>query len=154
MFRFRFETLLTQRRFSEETLQKELAEAQRMLTAERAALREKKNARRECLQDLQRRRSQNFRAPDLLLYTPFLERSEREIELLLKHVATAERQVKQTRLALIEAMTKRKILDKLKEKARDQHRKALDERERKFIDDVAGRQHSAVARRPWDPNAR
>jgi flagellar FliJ protein len=147
MFRFRFETVLNQRRLAEEILQKDLAEAQRELSAERAALRGKRNARRLCLLDLQRRRSKGFRAPEILIYAPYLERMDDEIEFQLKRVAAAERKVNQTRLAVIEAMKNRKILDKLKEKARDRHRQTLDERERKFVDDVASRQHVVSSHR-------
>jgi len=146
MFRFRFETLLVQRRFVEETRQRELSEAQRMLAAERAALRSQKTARRRCLQNLQERRCENFRAPDVMLYTRFLERTRREIERQQGSVAAAERRVHQVRQALIEAMTKRKILEKLKEKAQNRYREDLDERERKFADEVAGRQQGRVAR--------
>jgi flagellar FliJ protein len=146
MFKFRFETLLVTRRHAEEALQKELAEARRALENEQAALRDKKNRRRQCLQDLRQKQQQSFRTPDIHLYRPYLERLERNIDLQQKRVAGAELKVNQKRLALVEAVKRRKILEKLKEKDQHAHLKSLAARERKFMDEVAGRHHAAAGR--------
>jgi flagellar FliJ protein len=148
MFKFRFETLLVTRRHAEETLQKELSEARRALAAEQAALRDKKTTRRECLQDLRRKQQQSFRTPDIHLYGPYLQRLERDIELQQKRVAAAERKVSQKRLALTDVVKKRKILEKLKEKDQKNYWEDMALRERKFMDEVAGRQHASARRRP------
>jgi flagellar FliJ protein len=142
MFQFRFETLLATRRSAEEIRQKELAEARRELAAEQAALREKKSRQRRCMLDLQQAQRQGFRAPAIQLYAPFLARMEREIAAQQKRVATAERKVNQKRSALIEAVKKRKVLEKLKEKDQEEHLSATALRERKFMDDVASRHHA------------
>ena len=148
MFKFRFETVLVTRRHAEETLQKDLSDARRVLAAEQAALRDKKGTRRQCLQDLRRKQQQSFRVPDIHLYGPYLERLERDIDLQQKRVAGAERKVNQKRLALVEAVKKRKILEKLKEKNEQDYLKSMTVRERKFMDEVAGRHHAAAARHP------
>lgn len=144
MFQFRFEALLAARRHAEEGLQKELAEARRILAAEQAALARQKHARRQCVQDRLRRQRQGFRGPDMLLFHAYLERLEREIEAQQKRVAGAERTVGQKRQALLEAVKKRKMLARLKEKDLDKHLRDLAERERKFMDDVAVRRHSVA----------
>jgi len=144
MFRFRFETLLTTRRHAEDCLQKELSVARRMLAAEQDALREKKNARRRCLQDLRRQQRKSFRVSDMLLYGAYLQRLDRDIEAQQKRVTGAERQANQKRQALIAALKKRKILEKLKESDQENYLKALAERERKFIDEVAARSYSTA----------
>lgn len=146
MFKFRFETVLTTRRNTEEIYQKELAEARRALAAEQAALRDKRSTRRRCMQDLHRTQQQSFRAPAIQLYGPYLARLERDIETQQKRVAGAERKVNQKRSALIEAMKKRKVLEKLKEKDQKEHLNAMALRERKFMDDVASRHHAAAPR--------
>ncbi len=142
MFKFRFETLLATRRNAEEIRQKELAEARRALAAEQAALRDKKGQQRRCMLDLQQAQRQGFRAPAIQLYGPFLARLEREIAALQKRVTAAERKVNQKRSALIEAVKKRKVLEKLKEKDQKEHLAAMTRRERKFMDDVASRHHA------------
>jgi flagellar FliJ protein len=148
MFKFRFETLLLARRHAEETLQKELSDARRALAAEQAALRDKKNTHRQCLRDLRQKQQQCFRTPDIHLYGPYLERLERDVGIQQKRVAGAERNVSQKRLALTEAVKRRKILEKLKEKDQQGYLKALSVRERKFMDEVAGQRHAAAGHTP------
>ena len=142
MFHFRFEALLSARRHTEESLQKELSEARRALAVEQAVLREKTHARRQCLQAQRRQQRQSFRGSDMLLYTAYLQRLERDIAIQQKRVSAAERQAGQKRQALIEAMKKRKILEKLREKDQETHLRSLSERERKFLDEVAARTHA------------
>ncbi len=139
MFKFRFETLLTTRRHAEEALQKDLSEAKRALGAEQSSLRESKDAHRRSLLEMARRREQAFHPPDLQLFGPYHERLARDIELRLKRVAAAERQVQQKRLLLIEAVKRRKVLEKLREKDEREFIQQLNRDERKFMDDVAGR---------------
>ncbi len=144
MFHFRFETLLTARRHAEECLQKELAEARRALVDEQSALKDKKSSRRQCLQEQRRKQRQGFRGPDMLLYQTYLQRLEHDIDVQQKRVASAERKAAQKRQTLIEAVKKRKILEKLKEKDQESHRRALAEAERKFIDEIAARNYSSA----------
>jgi flagellar FliJ protein len=144
MFKFRFETVLTTRRNAEEVYQKELAEARRALAVEQAALRDKRSTRRRCAQELQRTQRQGFRAPAIQLYGPYLARLERDIDTQQKRVAGAERKVNQKRSALIEAVKKRKVFEKLKEKDQKDHLNAMTLRDRKFMDDVASRHHAAA----------
>ena len=142
MFQFRFETVLAQRRHVEESFQKELAEARQQLSAAQAVLREAKETRRQCMREMRRKQRDRFRADDILLYYPYLERLTQEIELHMKSVAAAERKVAQRRQALLEAMKKRKILDKLKEKQFQTHLKAEAGREQRFTDESAAQQHA------------
>jgi flagellar FliJ protein len=112
MFRFRLETILTQRRHVEERFQKELADTRQEFAAAQAVLREAKDTHRRCMGDMRRKQRDRFRADDMLLYYPYLERLKLDIELHMKRVAAVERKVEQKRQALLEAVKKRKILDK------------------------------------------
>jgi flagellar FliJ protein len=142
MFHFRLETILTQRRHVEESSQKELTGARQELAAAQAVLRESKDTRRQCMREMRRKQRDRFRADDMLLYYPYLERLKQDIELHLKRVAAAERKVAQKRAALLEAMKKRKILDKLKAKQLQAHIKIEAGREQRFSDESAAQQHS------------
>ena len=146
MFKFRFETVLTTRRSAEDVYQKELAEARRALAAEQSALRDKRSTRRRCMQDLQRTQRQGFRASAVQMYGPYLARLDRDIDSQQKRVAGAERKVNQKRSALIEAVKKRKVLEKLKEKDQKDHLNTMAQRDRKFMDDIASRHHAAAKR--------
>jgi len=142
MFHFRLETILTQRRHVEESSQKELTGARQELAAAQAVLRESKDTRRQCMREMRRKQRDRFRADDMLLYYPYLERLKQDIELHLKRVAAAERKVAQKRAALLEAMKKRKILDKLKAKQLQAHIKIEAGREQRFSDESAAQQYS------------
>jgi flagellar FliJ protein len=144
MFRFRLETILTQRRHVEEGFQKELADARQELAAAQAVLREAKGTHRQCMRDMRRKQRDRFRADDMLLYYPYLERLKQDIELHMKRVAAAERKVEQKRQALLEAMKKRKILDKLKEKQLQAHLKVEAKSEQRFTDESAAQQHARL----------
>lgn len=141
MFSFRFETLLNQRRHAEESLQVELTEARLALTAEQTALRESRRARSRCLRDMRRAQQERFRVDDILLYHPFLERLAQTIDARLRRVAAAERMVGQKRYALIEAVKKRKILEKLREKQARQHLHDATVQEQRLHDESASQQH-------------
>lgn len=143
MIQFRFQTLLVARRHAEECLQKELAEARQALAAAQSVLRDRKSARRQCIQAQRRQQRQCFRGPDMLLFQHYLQRLEREIDAQQKHVLNAERKAQQKRQALIEAVKRRKMLEKLKQQDQERHLRALAERERKFIDEVAARRHTS-----------
>jgi flagellar FliJ protein len=142
MFHFRLETLLSQRRHAEEALQLELAGARQTLSAEQAALRDSKLALSQCMRAMHQARQERFRADEILLYYPYLDRLKHAIEAQVRRVAAAERNVSQKRHALIEALKKRKILEKLREKqARNyQHGEAV--QEQRVHDEAAAQQHS------------
>ena len=148
MFIFRFETLLTTRRHAEDARQKELSDAKRALAAEQALLRESRETRRRSLTELGRRQGEGFRAADLALFGSYLERLGREIDARVKRVAAAERRVSQQRLLVVEAMKRRKVLEKLREKDEREFHDTLARNERKFIDEVATGRHARIAGQP------
>ena len=148
MFIFRFETLLTTRRHAEEACQKELSDAKRALSAEQALLRESRETRRRSLLELGRRQGEGVRAADLALFGSYLDRLGREIDARLKRVAAAERRVSQQRQLVVEAMKRRKVLEKLREKDEREFIETHARDERKFIDEVATGRHARGARPP------
>lgn len=142
MFSFRFDTLLNQRRHAEDALQVELAEARQALAAEQAAWRDSKQAINQCLRDMHRAQQERFRADDILLYHPYLERLTHAIEAQARRVTAAERRVNQKRHALIEAVKKRKILEKLREKQACEYQRGEAAHEQRSHDEAAAQQHS------------
>jgi flagellar FliJ protein len=137
MFTFRFETLLRARRHAEEIFQKELSEAHRALAEEKGALKAARDRRRHGVEELQRLHQKVFHAADAQLHERYLGRLEREIERQKKQVASAERRMHQKRHALINAVKRRKMLERLKTKDLQAHLSAMAVKERKFMDDVA-----------------
>ncbi len=144
MFHFRLETLLNQRRHAEDALQVQLAEARLCLSAEQTALRESKRAHSQCMRDLHLKQQEGFRVDDILLYYPYLDHLKQTIEERSRRVAVAERSVSQKRHALIEAVKKRKILEKLREKQAREHQRGEAAHEQRVHDEAAAQQHSRL----------
>ena len=70
-------------------------------------------------------------------YMRYLLRLENTREQLLKEAALAELKVEEARAAYLEATKERKVLDKLKEKGQEKHRKMVIAEEGKMLDDIS-----------------
>jgi flagellar export protein FliJ len=139
VFRFRFEALLTRARHNEEVRQKELAAASRLLAARQAALRDARGALRACRRAWRQRQDRPFRPIEIQLHLARMDDLAAAMAERQRQAAAAERELAARREALIEAMQKRKTLEKLREKDQRVYAMKAAERERKFIDEVAGR---------------
>ncbi|MDR2740974.1 MAG: flagellar export protein FliJ [Treponema sp.] len=71
-------------------------------------------------------------------YDLYINRLDAERDRLLKEAAEAELKVETARQTFLEASRERKVLDKLKEKRRREHRDALLSEETMALDDIAG----------------
>lgn len=141
MFHFRLEAVLTQRRHAEESLQCELSEARQALSAEQAALREAKSARSHCMRALRAAREERFHTNEVLLYYPYLERLAEAIAKQTRRVSLAERRVTQKRHELIEAMKRRKVLEKLRDKQARAYQHEAAALEQRIHDEAGAQQH-------------
>ena len=140
MYQFKLEPLLNHRRYQEEVLQKELAHLKKRLTAEQDHLRYLKTKKRQNLQVLRALQKKWAPASELKLCVDFIDHLTAELIMQAEKVAEAQRQFDATHRALMEAMKKRKALEKLKEKGRRDYEQTQLKKERAFLDDVAGHQ--------------
>ena len=115
MFKFKLEALLNHRRYQEEVLQKDLAASKKELMDEQVKLRKQKDAKRQCVRDLNQKQQSSKSAADILSYFLYLDRLSEEINRQQKRVISAEQRFIAVRSDLIAAMKKRKTLEKLKE---------------------------------------
>ena len=69
-------------------------------------------------------------------YMFYITRLDNTKEQLLKEAAAAELKVEEAREAFIEASKERKVLDKLKEKQQEKHRKEMLAQETKALDEI------------------
>jgi len=136
MYKFNLEPVLNQRKFVEENLQKELAVLKKLLADEKKMLANFKKAENEVLGELQQRKEESSTISDILLYVSFIEQLSRDIEKQEKRVFDAEKRFDQKREDLIEAMKKRKILEKLKEKRLELYQQEVIKKERDFLNEV------------------
>ena len=140
MYTFKLEPLLNHRRYQEEVLQKELAELKSRLEKEKEKLRDLRKRKRDYLQQLQKKQKAGRPASEIQLYLHFVDYLSIKVDERNRLVRNAEQKVNTKRKDLIEAMKKRKTLDKLKEKDLQAHQKKWLKKERDFMDEVAGQQ--------------
>ena len=142
MYSFKLQTLLNHRRHQEEALQKLLADVHRELTVEQNQLHRQKRAKRENAHTLQQKQATGCTVTDCLLYVNYIEQLSRDIDQQRQRVKQAEKKVRNKRQELLEAVKKRKVLEKLKEKGHQAYLKKLMQNERKLMDEIASTRHA------------
>ncbi|MFZ3047228.1 MAG: flagellar export protein FliJ [Desulfatirhabdiaceae bacterium] len=134
---FIFETLLNQRIHQEEKIQKEMAICSRTLLDEQQILDQFENDRNRVLQEVRLKQNEGVTVSEQVLYMNFLEGMVSLIQIQNEKVRQGERQLDHKRLELIEAVKKRKILEKLKEKSQKCHMDHLLKLEQNLLDEAA-----------------
>lgn len=142
MFRFRFESLLKHRRYEEEVAQKMLFEAQTDLKREQQEFKRIKMARRECIHKMEHRQIGTLATHEISLALKYIDKLSTRLELQRKQVHQAEKRVTTRHQALIGAVKKRKMLEKLKENEHRRHQRDLIKKDLKFMDEVAVNRHA------------
>lgn len=141
MYQFKLQALLSHRRHQEELCQKELADAQRNLSAAQEHLGGLKKDKRDTVQKLQVRQKERHSTSKILIYINYIEQLSRDIEAQREQVSIASQDVRQKRDDLIAVVKKRKTLEKLKENERLAYQQKMMQAERKFNDEVAATRH-------------
>ncbi len=141
MYQFKLQAMLNHRRHQEEVCQKALAEAQRELSVAQKKLKGLKKQKRENIQLLHVRQQERHNAADVLIFTNYIDQLSRDIETQKQQLQHVAHKVARNRERLIEAMKKRKTLEKLKEKGWLVYQRKMMQAERKFNDEVAATRH-------------
>jgi flagellar FliJ protein len=137
VFHFPLQPLLNHRRHLEETLQKEMAALQQALEAERRRaddLCRDLIDRRRRLADMQR---DGDTAQNLLIVVNYLRHLEVAITRQEKVIQDAAQRVSGKRGELVEAVKRRKVIEKLKEHARKDYDAGLRHKEMRLINEIA-----------------
>jgi flagellar FliJ protein len=135
LFPFPLETLLRHRRHLEEVLQRDLAVFNRSVEEEKQRLRDREKGREDLERDFAR--GGNFSAGDLLLFERSFRRQEERLREQRRRLDEAEALAAKKRDHLLEAVKRRRMLDRLKEKHRTAHRRSEIHRERDFMNEIA-----------------
>ncbi len=141
MYRFKLQALLNHRRHREEICQKELAEAQRVLSDAREKHRRLKKDKRENIQKLKARQQERHHISNILIFVNYIDQLVRDLEAQMLKVDQASKRVNRKRDNLVAIMKKRKTLEKLEEKERLEYQRQLMQAERKFNDELAATRH-------------
>ena len=140
MYRFNLESLLNHRRYQVEVLQKELADLKIRLDAEKDKLWLLRQKKRKTVLLLNEKQTDGRPASEIKLYIDFVEQLSKKMEAQKQKVLEAERNFSLKRQDLVEAMKKRKILDRLKEKGLQAYEQDQLKKERNLMDEVAAHQ--------------
>lgn len=137
MFRFSLQPLLNHRRHQEEALQKEMAAMHQQLAAERQkadALCRRMLERRRVFGEMQR---DGAAAIDLQMMVRYLDRLSGQVAEQEAAVRRAIARIEQKRGELIEAVKRRKVIEKLREKAFHAHQEEVRSKEMALINEIA-----------------
>lgn len=137
MYKFSLETVLNHRKQREEALQKEFSILQKELFIERERLEMLEEIRRRNLEELQRKQRGGTSASGVMLYDNYIKQISKDLEKQTDKITEVEGNLHQKRGELIEAMKRRKTLDRLKEKEWEAYRKEFERKEQIFMSEIA-----------------
>jgi flagellar FliJ protein len=143
-FRFDLEKILEIRAYKEQEAEIELGRALGILTAIERELQSVAAAR---VKAASCRFAPGNGSNEILRYDLYIRRLDAQRDRLVKEAAEAELKVEEARRVFLEASRERKVLDKLKEKRRQEYRGILLTEETKTQDDIAG---GSAARSLWN----
>ena len=141
MSKFKLESLLQHRKHIEETYQRELAEALHALQEEKDALAQLTSSRDRIKHNLAQRLTEDINAAEMLHFNKYLDRLSLNISLQRTKVAEAEENLEKKRLKLTEAVKRRKIMDKLKDKQLATEFEKIEKNEQNFMNEIAINRH-------------
>lgn len=116
MYKFSLESLLDHRKHLEENLDKELGRIKRALNIEVRRLERLTKNKKKCQQNLQKNQGDGRKINEIILCFNYLHKLSIDIDKQKKCLKNVEKEYEIKRSELIEAMKKRKTLDRLKEK--------------------------------------
>jgi flagellar FliJ protein len=134
---FKLEAVLTHRQHQEESARKVFADAARELSRARQALADMEKVRAQYRRAMRLKQDSNGSAMELILYTRYLARLDREIGDQKHTVQTLATDKEKKRKVLMKALQDRKVIEKLKERYFADEDKKERDMEQKLINDVA-----------------
>lgn len=136
-YQFKLEALRRYRQFQEDKLQKELSDALRFRDHLAQALDDQLAMRGQAESDLERLQDESTTGPQMAVYESYLKRIGKQIEQQRLKVEQADKLCLERRTVLLAAVQKRKALDKLKEQDYEAYLADLNQKEQKFINEMA-----------------
>ena len=143
-FKFKLESVLEHKKKIEEEEQRELARLKEILRQAQERLEDLKMTKVQEMKELVEKSSQGLlNVAEIQMYHSHLKRLDKEIASQEIAVQRAAVNVEEQRQKLIRASQEKKTYEKLKEKHKTVFELALEEEERKFIDELATMRYDA-----------
>jgi len=136
-FVFRLDPLLTARRRAEETVQREVAALQRQRLDMEDRIRRRQHAIRQGKQDLRDELTGTLRMSDLRGHAGTTLRLMRDAQKLVLELAGLHKRLDAARGRLLEAVRRRRAIEILRERRREQWRAAAEKADTDAMDELA-----------------
>ena len=116
MYKFSLQSLLNHRKHIEEDLEKEMGRINRAVNNEKRRLENIRKEKIKCREELQEKQSDGKKVNEIILHFNYLDKLSKDIDKQKRCLKDVEKEYDIKRSELIEAMKKRKTLERLKEK--------------------------------------
>jgi flagellar protein FliJ len=116
MYKFSLQSLLNHRKHIEENLEKELGRIRRVVNNEKRRLENIRKEKIKCRGEIQKRQGDGKKVNEIILCFNYLDKLSKDIDKQKRCLKDVEKKYDIKRSELIEAMKKKKTLDRLKEK--------------------------------------
>jgi flagellar protein FliJ len=136
MYQFNLEPLLNHQRFIEEQHQKALAEIRQKLEEQNALLEQLLRKEATMTARLKEKQSEPLSSDDLILYRHYFDRLREEVARQRERTLETERCFRVKQEALIEAVKKREMLEKLKAKGLSAYQEKIIRKERADLNEA------------------
>ena len=136
-YRFKLEALRRFRCHEEERFQKALSDALRQVGLVQLEIDENNSLREKTELEFQQCQSIPTTGPQAAMYRLFLRQLSSQKAMLENKLHAQQQRLETTRVELLEAMKKRKAIDKIKEKEINTYIDEINRKEEKFIDEIA-----------------
>jgi len=140
MYKFSLQSLLNHRKHLEENLDKELGRIKRAVNIEERRLERLTKNKIKCQQNLQKNQDDGKKINEIILCFNYLHKLSIDIDKQKKCLKNAEKDYEIKRSELLEAMKKRKTLDRLKEKEMNEFNYSEMKVEQEIMNEVAANQ--------------
>jgi flagellar FliJ protein len=137
MHTFNMQTVLDHRQYIEDRLKKDLAEIRQKIMAARQQMQSLKQKEANTRQSLKTAQAKGVSSDHVVAYLAYLNRLSDSIAGQETVIGEIKDQESKTQDALLEAMKKRQVLEKLKEQSLDRYNRILLKKEMNFIDEIA-----------------
>jgi len=137
MYQFSLEALLSHRKTIEESLQKELADLQRLRQEKINERTNFEKKREKVMIELEQKTGAGITAGDNIVYHNFIQRLNAGIDQQNQGLFELGKEIENKRINLLDAAKNRKALEKLKEKRLQVYIRKLSHKEQLFMDEVA-----------------
>ena len=137
MFHFNLQPLLNHRQLEEKILKKELAESERTLEVERQKLKNGKKRINGLIRDMETRVARGATAFELQMYARSHGRMAEKLDEQRQRIVEITRLSDEKRCHLVDAMKRKKSVERLKEKRFREYRQETNRQEQEFSNEMA-----------------